>query len=221
MYKQSIAAFATLAWGMASTVALQHGDYYYNDGLAIRYQQLARDVFTGVPVHEWDDKIHQRSDEDWGLDDFVTRDANGTEAAEVEVRNTPGTCQTFASCAKTVGDKALSAVFYAWFTAAGKAANTSGKDITDFLNSSFVAGVSGVAIGGIINNKVTAATTPSSTECSTSHTASDMINSAVSNVLAKNPKATSIEVEVVGETTTWSINVSVGAAGTTPSPFCG
>lgn len=55
MYKQVITVFAALAWGASSVAAIEHGEYGNFDGLEVRWQQLSRDTFTGVPVKKWDD----------------------------------------------------------------------------------------------------------------------------------------------------------------------
>lgn len=53
-YKLITALAAAL--GATQAVAVSHGDSQVVDGVAIRWQQLAQGVFTGVPEDEWDDK---------------------------------------------------------------------------------------------------------------------------------------------------------------------
>lgn len=54
-YTKFIAASA-ITWGTIHATAMSHGESGSFNGLTIRYQQLAPDVFTGVPVDEWDDE---------------------------------------------------------------------------------------------------------------------------------------------------------------------
>lgn len=60
-YTQLITAFA-MAWGAstAAASAVSHGEVGVIDGVEYRYHQLARDIFTGVPVERWDDSSKPR-----------------------------------------------------------------------------------------------------------------------------------------------------------------
>lgn len=44
------------ALGATQVATYSHGEESEFNGLAVRWQQLARGVFTGVPVEEWDSK---------------------------------------------------------------------------------------------------------------------------------------------------------------------
>lgn len=53
---------------MVSGKKMEHGDIKRSfDGEVYKFQQVAKRVWTGVPLHEWDEKIHKRSDIDLGL----------------------------------------------------------------------------------------------------------------------------------------------------------
>lgn len=45
--------------GAQGALAVKHGEISEFDGKNVRWQELAKGVFTGVPESEWDDKRKQ------------------------------------------------------------------------------------------------------------------------------------------------------------------
>lgn len=52
--KQVITALA-VAFGASVAVATSHGELLEHNGVAMRYQQLGKGIFVGVPADEWDE----------------------------------------------------------------------------------------------------------------------------------------------------------------------
>ncbi|KAK9414998.1 hypothetical protein SUNI508_10603 [Seiridium unicorne] len=226
MYIRNTAAFAALSCAVTSVAAIQHGDTGEHLGLQIRWHQLGQGVFTGVPDSEWNETIHQRSDEDWGLDAFALsrRDVNGT--SDLEVRNFVSTCQAVGRCFKSVGDKALDGAVHTWFRAAAAGAPylpgavQGYKDIMSFLNQPFYANALGVGVAGYVQ-RGGQSTSSAKEECSTSKDPVDALESGATQMLQANPKATKFAGTIIGPTGTWQLHMAVtGSSTVTASTWC-
>jgi hypothetical protein len=108
-----------------------------------------------------------------------------------------------------------------WISAAEYAVNGNpGKDLMDFLNQPFVANAAGVAIAGTISGQINEATKK---ECSTEKPESsqaDIIRGAVQGVLAANPNAQDVSVDVTGPSGSINIKITAGAPNTSPASNC-
>ncbi|KAJ4249168.1 hypothetical protein NW762_012503 [Fusarium torreyae] len=51
--------------------ALNHGEVTEFDCKNVRWQELTKGVFTGVPEDKWDDKFHKRANVEWDLDEII------------------------------------------------------------------------------------------------------------------------------------------------------
>ncbi|OTA99233.1 hypothetical protein M426DRAFT_257247 [Hypoxylon sp. CI-4A] len=221
-YKSLIAAI-TVACSAGAAVAMEHGEYARHNGVTVRYHQMARGVFSGVPAEKWDDTIHQRSDEEWDFESLSVRDldldSNDT-LGELQERNLASQCQLAYTCVKEVGGAAISKGWEVWLKAATEAQRRAGDaGLIDFLKSPFFANAGGVAIAGIISAHVNGQANPSS--CSTSSSEADVVGAAVGAAIASNPQATEISVNVNGPSGTWAITVSAASLGRTPNTTCG
>ncbi|KAK6073795.1 hypothetical protein SCUP515_06717 [Seiridium cupressi] len=189
---------------------------------------LGQGVFTGVPDSEWNETIHQRSDEDWGFDAFALsrRDVNGT--SDLEVRNFVSTCQAVGKCFKTVGDQALDGVIHYWFQAAAAGAPyipgavvEGYKDVMSFLNQPFYANALGVGVAGYVQQGGQS-TSSAKEECSTSKDPVDALQSGATQMLQANPKATKFAGTIIGPTGTWQLHMAVtGSSTVTSTTWCG
>ncbi|KAI0127382.1 hypothetical protein BJ170DRAFT_683229 [Xylariales sp. AK1849] len=235
-YKQLISALAVVACGATTAAALEHGDFADHQGLVIRYHQLARDVFTGVPADAWDDEIHQRSDEVWDEAflaarsyeedslskrdfDFIASRSPSEALAELENRNIKDTCQAIVVCAKDYTVATVSAGYWGWVAAARYAASThAGQGIIEFLNTPFVANAAGVAVAGVISGQINGA---GGSSCSTSGSDADVVGAAVAAAVAAKPGADEVAITIKGPSGgSWTITVAAGSANTTPAAVC-
>ncbi|KAI1399915.1 hypothetical protein F4819DRAFT_488143 [Hypoxylon fuscum] len=221
-YKQLIAAFAVTAWSAISTVAMEHGEYAEHNGLLVRYHQLAPGVFSGIRAEDWNDAIHQRSDEELDFNTIKTRDidlGNNETLAELVDRNLEAQCQLVYNCVKKTGSAAISKGWEIWLKTAEVSAERAKKvGLVDFLKSPFFANAGGVAIAGIIAAHVNGQANPAS--CSTSDTDADLVASAISAAVASNPTANVVSVDINGPRGSWNIVVSAAPAGQTPKTTC-
>ncbi|KAI0010954.1 hypothetical protein F4779DRAFT_261301 [Xylariaceae sp. FL0662B] len=214
LYKQFITAVSAIAWGASTTAAMSHGEFADHAGLVVRYHQLARDVFTGVPAEEWDDSIHQRSDEEWDINPLATR-GNYEVIEELEGRNLKGVCQLIFQCFKEIGKATVSAGYAAWLETARTAADKAGKPLMKFLNQPFWANAGGVAIAGIVSGQINLASS-----CSTASSDADVLASAIAAAVAAHPNSSEVSVTVNGKGGTWTVTVAAGAKNKDPTPTC-
>ncbi|KAI1081810.1 hypothetical protein F5B20DRAFT_58244 [Whalleya microplaca] len=213
-FKQLITAFAVMC-GASMTLAQEHGEFADHNGLVIRYHQLARGVWTGVPADEWDDEIHQRSDEVWELGHLATRSSYEL-VAELEGRNLKGQCQAVFGCAKEYTRATVSAGYWLWLAAAEKAADNGGRSLMKFLDRPFWANAGGVAIAGTISGQINKA----ASSCSTSSSEADVVGSAVAAAVAAHPNASELSVTVKGTNGAWTVTLAAGPAGKAPNATC-
>ncbi|KAF5000211.1 hypothetical protein FGRMN_1932 [Fusarium graminum] len=70
-----------------------HGERGESDGKAIKWQQLAQGVFTGVPAKDWNDKIHKHGFQELDIEELISSDRNisSSEGYNLELaeRNIP------------------------------------------------------------------------------------------------------------------------------------
>lgn len=55
MQIKTLVASLLVACGATNVAAAIHGQQFEFNGVQYRYQQLAQDVFTSIPVEEWDE----------------------------------------------------------------------------------------------------------------------------------------------------------------------
>ncbi|KAL7623121.1 hypothetical protein AAE478_006801 [Parahypoxylon ruwenzoriense] len=206
-FKQLVVALSIMGWGAFETVAMEHGEYADHNGLVIRYHQLARGVFVGVPADSWDDEIHQRSEEEL--------------ESELTERNLEQQCRFIMSCAKKYGGRALRSGWEEWLQQAIAAVRTKSKSgLVDFLKSPFFANSGGVAIAGVISSHIKGQANLKAADCSTSHSEADFIGAAIGAAMAKTPAATEISVNVSGPGGTWGITLQARPFGEHPAANC-
>ncbi|KAF4463779.1 hypothetical protein FALBO_9401 [Fusarium albosuccineum] len=221
-FKQLIVA-AAVALGAGQVAATVHGELGDHNGLAIRWHQLAKGVYTGVPAHKWDDKVHKIVNEEWDVDEIMAKSHPNKynvslSTRDIEERNLRDNCQAVFNCVKYGGQAALLTGINTWITLADYAkGGTVGKDLMDFLNQPFVANAAGVAIAGVISGQINEAT---KSECSTSGSEADVIGAAVNAALAQNPDAEDVSVQVNGPSGSWTITVNAGKENSNPPATC-
>ncbi|KAM0238416.1 hypothetical protein ACHAP5_008606 [Fusarium lateritium] len=215
-------AIAILLGGQGAS-ALNHGEITEFDGKNVRWQELAKGIFTGVPEDEWDEKLHKRANVEWDLDEIVANSTLSTRSdiIQLDSRDLQGTCKAAQRCVVYGSQYVLLLAYNTWISTAEYAAGgTVKKDLMDFLNQPFVASAAGIAIGGIISGNVNAAIKK---ECSTKPpetSQADIVRSAVGAVIDKNPEAQDISVDVTGPSGTFNIKIKAGPLNTSPSPDC-
>ncbi|OTA52375.1 hypothetical protein K449DRAFT_403015 [Hypoxylon sp. EC38] len=226
-YKQLISAVAVFASTAVATLALEHGEYADHNGLVIRYRQLAPGIFTGVPADEWDDSVHQRSDEELDFNELYARSLNietNDSLSEFEERNLDSICQAATTCAKVVGTSAVAigkVAWQGWLNAAEAASRRAHQHgLIDFLKTPFFANAGGVAIAGVISAHINGQANPKPAECSTSKSEADVVGAAIAAAVASNPKANEISVNINGPSGTWAITIAATSANQTPHATC-
>lgn len=55
MHFNKLVPALAVAIGATQAAAYRHGEVAEVSGKVFRWQQLAEDVFTGIPIDEWDD----------------------------------------------------------------------------------------------------------------------------------------------------------------------
>ncbi|KAF9771673.1 hypothetical protein IL306_010681 [Fusarium sp. DS 682] len=200
------------------TVAYSHGEQGEFEGKAIKWQQLAEGIFTGVPAENWDDKIHKSGFQELDFEELVSWGGNNSTLKDrnlqIEERNIPDTCKLAVNCAKEWSGAFLDGAYNAFFQAAGY---VSGGKIMDFLNQPFVANAGGVAVAGIISGQINEATKK---DCSNSGSELDVVTQAVKEALAANPGASSVSVSVTGPAGTWTVDITAKPKGQDPPAKC-
>ncbi|KAK9772022.1 hypothetical protein AB5N19_07024 [Seiridium cardinale] len=229
MYKQFLSAFAALAWGASTVVAIEHGEYGNYAGLEVRWQQVGPEAFTGVPADKWDDAVHKRDDqvldmtnfkrtlhpEDVGIQWFESRDA----LDKLQDRNFNQKCQAVVRCVKNGAVNVVAVGQDLWVQYATAAAAKKGyKNVMDFLNQPFYANAGGVAIAGIVSGQTNAAL--AGTSCSTTASANDTLGAIIAAAVASNPEGQTLNIQVTGNSSGFTLNISAGPTNTHPSTSC-
>ncbi|KAF4496665.1 hypothetical protein FAGAP_7156 [Fusarium agapanthi] len=62
--------------GAQRVFGINHGKISEFDGKSVRWQELAKAVFTGVPENEWDDRLHKRSAVELDINEIVGNTTN-------------------------------------------------------------------------------------------------------------------------------------------------
>ncbi|KAF4345886.1 hypothetical protein FBEOM_177 [Fusarium beomiforme] len=215
-YKLEILIAVCLA--ATQTAAYSHGEQGQFEGKAIKWQQLAEGVFTGVPAEQWDDKIHKPGFQELDFDEIMSWSGNNSTLKDrnlqLEDRNIPDTCKLAVGCAKKWSGVFLSEAYNAFFQAAGY---VSGGKVMEFLNQPFVANAAGVAVAGVISGQINEATKK---DCSNSGSELDVVTQAVKEALASNPESSSVSVSVTGPAGTWAVDITARPKGQDPPAKC-
>ncbi|KAF5011281.1 hypothetical protein FDECE_2581 [Fusarium decemcellulare] len=205
---------AIAAFGATKIAAVEHGDVTAYNGGEIKWQQLGKGMWTGIPVDEWDESIHKRSDVDYGLDKYALgldqSMRHDARSLELQSRNLRTTCQAIAACATGYEDIELAGVLDATINAIEAAAGAVGT-IWDLLNEKpFLTTIFGGTTATVVGIKLEKSLwPPPAAECSTASTDKDLLSSAISTGLSANPGASSISVDVNGPETGWTATMSV------------
>ncbi|KAF4450123.1 hypothetical protein F53441_6722 [Fusarium austroafricanum] len=209
--------------GTQGAFGLSHGEISEFNGKNVRWQELAKGVFTGVPENEWDDKLHKRTNVEWDLDEIVANSSISTRSDDnpLDPRDLKATCKAAQKCLKDGGQYVLLLAYNTWVSAAEYAASgTVRKDLMDFLNQPFVANAAGVAVAGVISGQINENTKK---ECSTKppeNSQADTIRAALEVAIDKSPQVGEVAVDVEGPSGTVNIKVRAGPPNTSPNPTC-
>ncbi|KIL95721.1 hypothetical protein FAVG1_00459 [Fusarium avenaceum] len=199
------------------TIAYSHGEEGEFNGKAIKWQQLAEGVFTGVPAEKWNDKTYKKGLQELDIEEIMSLNRNTTihdRDLELEERNIPDTCRAAVNCFKAWPGVILAEAYNAYFQSAEY---LSQGNIMAFLNQPFVANAAGVAVAGVISGQINEATKK---ECSSSGSEVDALKDAVKIALDANPGSNSVSVAITGPAGTWTIDVTAKPEGESPSPKC-
>ncbi|KAH6969230.1 hypothetical protein DER45DRAFT_589716 [Fusarium avenaceum] len=199
------------------TIAYSHGEEGKFNGKAIKWQQLAEGVFTGVPAEKWDDKTYKKGLQELDIEEIMSLNHNTTihdRDLELEERNIPDTCRAAVNCFKAWPGVILAEAYNAYFQTAEY---LSGGKVMAFLNQPFIANAGGVAVAGVISGQVNEALKK---ECSSSGSEVDALKDAVKIALDANPGSNSVSVTITGPAGTWTIDVTAKPEGESPSPKC-
>ncbi|KAH6970217.1 hypothetical protein DER45DRAFT_640289 [Fusarium avenaceum] len=223
LHSRLLTGAMALFLGAQGAFALNHGEVTEFDGKNVRWQELAKGMFTGVPEDKWDEKLHKRSNVEWDLDEIVANSTLSTrsDVNQLDSRDLQGTCRATGRCIVYGSQYVLLLAYNTWISAAEYAASgTVTKDLMDFLNQPFIANAAGVAVAGVISGQINEATKK---ECSTKPPESsqaDIVRAAVGAFVDKNPQTKDVSVDVTGPSGTYNIKVSAGAPNTSPNPDC-
>ncbi|KAJ3543272.1 hypothetical protein NM208_g3656 [Fusarium decemcellulare] len=222
-YTRFLTGAAALVLGAQGVFGISHGELAEYNGKNIRWHELAKGVFTGVPEDEWDDKHHRKSLVEWDVDEIVANSSASLSSAStgLESRDLAGMCTATKNCLVFGTQWFLLQAYNTWISLAEYAANgTPGKDLMDFLNQPFVANAAGVAVAGVISGKINDATKK---ECSTAPAPSsqaDLLRSAIQVMLDNNPGAQQVVVTVDGPNGSITVTASAGPPNTSPNLTC-
>ncbi|KAG5743464.1 hypothetical protein H9Q70_013819 [Fusarium xylarioides] len=202
--------------GAQGVLGVKHGEISEFDGKNVRWQELAKGVFTGIPEREWDDKLHKRSAIELDIDEIV---GNSTisDGTQLESRDLAGTCRAGQKCVVKATNYVLLLGYSAWLSTAEY---VSSGNLWEFLNKPFVANAGGVAIAGIISGQINEATKK---ECSTESpdtSQADIIRTALESVIDKNTEAGEVSIDISGPSGTVNIKIKAGPPNTSPNPEC-
>ncbi|KAH7263770.1 hypothetical protein BKA59DRAFT_506786 [Fusarium tricinctum] len=223
LHSRLFASAMALFLGAQGALALNHGEVTEFDGKNVRWQELAKGIFTGVPEDKWDEKLHKRSNVEWDLDEIVANSTLSTrsDVIQLDSRDLQGTCRAAGRCVVYGSQYVLLLAYNTWISAAEYAAGgTVTKDLMDFLNQPFVANAAGVAVAGVISGQINEATKK---ECSTKPpetSQADIVRSAVEAVIDKNTEAQDVSIDVTGPSGAINIKIKAGPPNTSPSPDC-
>ncbi|KAF5672289.1 hypothetical protein FHETE_3787 [Fusarium heterosporum] len=229
--------FATLvAVGLAAmqAVAYSHGEQGEFDGKAIKWQQLAQGVFTGVPAKDWNDKsefypisnglstdtpkVHKQGFQELDIEELISLDRNisGSQGDNLELaeRNIPDQCRAAVNCAKVLSQGLLALGKDGFFKAVEAVSNGA---VMDFLNQPFVANAAGVAVAGVISGQINEATKK---QCTSSGNEVDALKDAAEIALRERPGSDSISVTITTPAGPWTLDLTAKPEGESPSPKC-
>lgn len=228
-----LATLIAFALAATQTIAYSHGEEGEFNGKAIKWQQLAEGIFTGVPAEKWDDKsklypsptinstntiiAYKKGFQELDIEEIMSLNRNITihdRDLELEERNIPDTCRAAVNCFKAWPGVILAEAYNAYFQSAEY---LSGGKIMAFLNQPFVANAAGVAVAGVISGQINEATKK---ECSSSGSEVEALKDAVKIALDANPGSNSVSVAITGPAGTWTIDVTAKPEGESPSPKC-
>jgi hypothetical protein len=181
---------------------VSHGDTFEHNGITRRWHQLARGTFTGVPIDEWDDNVHQSSDHELNIDTLTERDFDESLLMPLlNVRDLEdGTCTDHIRCTVDKVSDAFGGL-KKWapilIEKAIAASNGTGKPLWEFLNQPFITALTGGPVGYastigamFVNNKYEPGLNKDeAAQCMTEGTAKDLIKALVDNTLATNNMA--------------------------------
>ncbi|KAF5712422.1 hypothetical protein FMUND_8517 [Fusarium mundagurra] len=215
-YTRFLTAVVAGLLGVQGVLGVKHGEVSEFDGKNVRWQELAKGVFTGIPENEWDDKLHKRSAVELDIDEIV---GNSTlsDGTQLESRDLAGICRAGQRCVVTATDYVLLLGYNAWLSTAEY---VSSGNLWEFLNKPFVATTGGVAIAGIISGQVTEATKKECSTGSPDNSQADIIRSAIESVLDKNTDAQEVSMDISGPSGTVNIKIKAGPPNTSPNPEC-
>ena len=212
--------------------AREHGETSDYLGKTYKWQQIAQDSWRGINPEDWDDTVHVRSDRKIDAAPFPTTDISTRDLDELDKRNfLYATCGLVKNCVLAVAQGtaySVSAVGTAFINRALAVSGT--QSLWEFLNQPLILALTldsaNAALSGVVS-ALTAAKLPAS-QCSSSQSDADAINSIINGIAAANPsRAFQATVSVGSATGTFSMEAvatgqrgdgnTCGAPGTDPT----
>ncbi|KAF5004998.1 hypothetical protein FDECE_8523 [Fusarium decemcellulare] len=222
-YTGFVTSAVAVVLGSQGVFGISNGEVGEFNGKNIRWQELAKGIFTGVPEEEWDNNHHKRATVEWDIDEIIANSSTSTssEGTRLESRDLAEVCRATKDCIVFGTQYFLLQAYNTWISLAEYAAQgTPGKDLMDFLNQPFVANAAGVAIAGVLSGQINEATKK---ECSTAPPPSsqaDLLRAAMQVMLDNNPGAQEVVVTVDGPSGKLTLTASAGASNTSPTLSC-
>ncbi|KAG5794506.1 hypothetical protein H9Q69_006462 [Fusarium xylarioides] len=205
-YTRFLTAVTAGLLGAQRALCVKHGEISQFDGKNVRWQELAKGVFT----------VHKRSAVELDIDEIVGN-STMSDGTQLESRDLAGTCRAGQKCVVKATNYVLLLGYSAWLITAEY---VSSGNLWEFLNKPFVANAGGVAIAGIISGQINEATKK---ECSTESpdtSQADIIRTALESVIDKNTEAGEVSIDISGPSGTVNIKIKAGPPNTSPNPEC-